>query len=132
MEGLEATTDNCQVNLRRRLLPVVEPQDFQSCSGAEIQVGAVLSVFRTYAVHQSSELYRSSELSLSPQISCVSLKTAPDQAHLDKYLSLSLRVKIKDFCYFDLNLQFQPGESQLKCKSPNFCFQGFEGGWGYP
>ena len=65
MEGLEATTVSCQANLRRRVLPVVEPQDFQSCSGTEIQVGAVLSVssaFRTYAVHQSSELCRSSEL----------------------------------------------------------------------
>ena len=84
MEGLEATTDNCQVNLRRRVLPVVEPQDFQSCSGAEIQVGvggavlAVSSVFRTYAVHQSSELYWSSELLRYLR---EHEKKAPDQVH---------------------------------------------------
>ena len=78
MEGLEATTVNCQANLRRRVLPVVEPQDFQSCSGAEIQVGAVLSVFRTYAVHQSSELYRSSELLRYLR---EHEKKAPDQVH---------------------------------------------------
>ena len=35
---------------------------------------------------------------------------------------LKLRAKIKDLYYFDLNLQFHHGRSQLKCQNFNFCY----------